>query len=194
MAGSRPSRAEAEAAVRTLIRWVGEDPDREGLAGTPGRVIRAYEEHFAGYDQDPGMILRRTFEETEGYDEIVALRAISFESHCEHHLTPIIGAAHVGYLPDQRVVGLSKLARLVDVFAKRLQLQEKMTAQIAQTITEELRPRGVGVVIEAEHFCMSTRGVRKRNATMLTSHMTGAFRDDPSTRREFLHLIDRVTP
>ena len=191
MDGERPSRAEAEAAVRTLIRWIGEDPEREGLAATPGRVIRAYDEHFAGYAKDPGAILRRTFEETEGYDEIVALRAIPFSSHCEHHLTPIIGTAHVGYLPDRRVVGLSKLARLVDVFAKRLQLQEKMTAQIADTISEELRPRGVGVVIEAEHFCVATRGVNKRNAVMVTSRMTGAFREDPSTRREFLYLIDR---
>lgn len=191
MDSERPSRADAEAAVRTLIRWIGEDPDREGLAATPGRVIRAYDEHFAGYAKDPGAVLRRTFEETQGYDEIVALRSIPFSSHCEHHLTPIIGNAHVGYLPDRRVVGLSKLARLVDVFAKRLQLQEKMTAQIADTITEELRPRGVGVVIEAEHFCVATRGVQKRNAIMVTSRMTGAFRDDPSTRREFLYLIDR---
>ncbi len=191
MTRQRPSILEAEAAVRTLIRWIGEDPEREGLLGTPNRVVRAYDEHFSGYAQNPGKILRRTFKETEGYDEIVALRAIPFSSHCEHHLTPIIGTAHVGYLPDRRVVGLSKLARLVDVFAKRLQLQEKMTAQIADTITEELRPRGVGVVIEAEHFCVATRGVRKRNAVMVTSRMTGAFRDDPATRREFLYLIDR---
>ncbi|MBK8210301.1 MAG: GTP cyclohydrolase I FolE [Rhodospirillales bacterium] len=185
----RPSRAEAEEAVRTLLLWAGDDPDREGLLATPSRVARAYEEHFAGYNEDPAMLLRRTFSETEGYDEIVLLRDIPFESHCEHHLAPIIGRAHVGYLPRHRVVGISKLARVVEAFAKRLQIQEKMTAQIANTIDAELQPLGVGVVIEATHQCMSTRGVHKPGVTMATSRMLGTFRDDASTRREFLAML-----
>lgn len=187
----RPSRAEAEAAVRTLIRWAGDDPKREGLLGTPGRVARAFEEYFGGYASNPSGILERTFEEVEGYDEIVALCGIRFESHCEHHLAPIIGAAHVAYLPDRRVVGISKLARIVDVYARRLQIQEKMTVQIADTIDRVLTPRGVAVVIEATHQCMTTRGVHKPGVTMKTSRMLGAFRDDPSTRREFLSMIAR---
>jgi GTP cyclohydrolase I len=185
----RPTRAEAEEAVRTLLRWAGEDPAREGLAGTPGRVVRAYEEWFAGYDVDPVDLLQRTFEETEGYDEMVVLRDIRFESFCEHHLAPIIGRAHVAYLPDHRVVGISKLARLIDVYARRLQIQEKMTAQIANTLNDVLLPKGVAVVIEAAHQCMTTRGVHKAGVTMVTSRMLGAFRDNPSTRREFLAMI-----
>lgn len=189
--GERPSRDEAERAVRTLIEWTGDDPGREGLRGTPERVVRSFAEHFTGYGQDPREVLRRTFEETEGYDEIVALRGVPFESHCEHHLTPILGVVHVGYLPDRRVVGVSKLARIVDLYAKRLQLQEKMTVQVADAIDDVLRPRGVGVVVEAEHFCMTTRGVHKRGVTMVTSRMTGAFREDAATRREFLHMTGK---
>jgi GTP cyclohydrolase IA len=185
----RPSREEAEAALRTLIRWTGDDPDREGLLGTPERVVRAYEEYFAGYHDDPVEILQRTFEEVEGYDEMVLLRDIRFESHCEHHLAPIIGKAHIAYLPDHRVVGISKLARLVEVFAKRLQIQEKMTAQIANTIQEVLQPLGVAVVIEASHQCMTTRGVHKPGTTLATSRMLGAFRESAVTRREFLAMI-----
>jgi GTP cyclohydrolase IA len=186
---SRPTREEAEAAVRTLLRWAGDDPDREGLRGTPGRVVRAYEEFFGGYEIDPGEVLRRTFSEVEGYDEMVVLRDIRFESHCEHHLAPIIGKAHVAYLPNGRVVGISKLARLVEAYAKRLQIQEKMTAQVANTIDEVLQPKGVAVVIEAAHQCMTTRGVHKPGVTMVTSRLLGSFRDDPSTRREFLAMI-----
>ncbi|HEX4192248.1 MAG TPA: GTP cyclohydrolase I FolE [Stellaceae bacterium] len=186
----RPSREEAEDAVRVLLRWAGDDPDREGLRGTPGRVTRAYGEFFAGYQSDPVELLQRTFEETNGYDEMVVLRDIRFESHCEHHLAPIIGRAHIAYLPNKRVVGISKLARLVDAFAKRLQIQEKMTAQIATTLNEVLRPKGVAVVIEAAHQCMTTRGVHKPGVSMITSHMLGAFRSDASTRREFLAHID----
>ncbi|CCG41781.1 GTP cyclohydrolase I FolE [Magnetospirillum molischianum] len=185
----RPSRAEAEAAVRTLIRWAGDDPAREGLVGTPDRVVRAYEEFFSGYEQDPVDILHRTFEETDGYDEVVLLRDIRLESHCEHHMVPIIGVAHVAYLPDRRVVGISKLARVVEVYARRLQIQEKLTAQIANTINEVLQPKGVAVVIEAAHQCMTTRGVRKAGVTMVTSRMLGVFRDDSETRREFMALI-----
>ena len=185
----RPSRSEAEEAVRTLLRWAGDDPRREGLLGTPGRVARAFEEYFRGYDTDPVELLQRTFEEVEGYDEMVVLRDIRFESHCEHHLAPIIGKAHIAYLPTNRVVGISKLARLVEVYAKRLQIQEKMTAQIANTLDEVLQPKGVAVVIEAAHQCMTTRGVHKPGVTMVTSRMLGAFRDDPSTRREFLAII-----
>jgi len=187
----RPSREEGEAAVRTLLRWAGDDPAREGLLGTPGRVARAYEEFFAGYFQDPVEILQRTFEETEGYDEMVLLRDIRFESHCEHHLAPIIGVAHVAYMPRRRVVGISKLARVVEVYARRLQIQEKMTAQIANTIDEVLQPHGVAVVIDAAHQCMTTRGVHKPGVTMVTSRMLGVFRDDPKTRREFLGMIGR---
>ncbi len=186
---SKPSRAEAEAAVRTLIRWAGDDPDREGLVGTPDRVARSYEEFFAGYEVDPVELLTRTFEETDGYDEMVVLRGIRFESHCEHHMVPIIGKAHVAYLPRNRVVGISKLARVVEVYAKRLQIQEKMTSQIANTIEEVLQPLGVAVVIEASHQCMTTRGVHKPGVTMVTSRMLGAFRSDPKTRREFLAMI-----
>ena len=188
---TRPSREEAEAAVRTLIRWSGDDPNREGLTGTPDRVVRSYEEFFAGYDVDPREILRRTFEETEGYDEMVVLRDIRLESHCEHHMVPIIGRAHVAYLPDRRVVGISKLARVVEIYARRLQIQEKMTAQIANTIEEVLRPRGVAVVVEAAHQCMTTRGIHKAGVTMVTSRMLGAFRDSGETRREFLGMIGR---
>ncbi len=184
-----PTREEAEQAVRTLLRWSGDDPDREGLLDTPGRVVRAYEEHFAGYREDPVEYLQRTFEEVSGYDEMVVLRDIRFESHCEHHMLPIIGRAHVAYLPRKRVVGISKLARLVDVYAKRLQIQEKMTAQIANTLNDVLAPNGVGVVIEAAHQCMTTRGVHKPGVTMVTSTMLGGFRDDAMTRREFLSII-----
>ena len=189
----RPSRLEAEAAVRTLIRWAGDDPEREGLVGTPDRVVRSYEEFFAGYDQDPVEILQRTFEETDGYDDIVLLRDIRLDSHCEHHMVPIIGKAHVAYLPNRRVVGISKLARVVEVYAKRLQIQEKLTAQIANTLQEVLQPRGVAVVIEAAHQCMTTRGVRNPGVTMVTSRMLGLFRDDPATRREVLGLIQGGT-
>ena len=186
----KPTREKAEEAVRTLLRWAGDDPDREGLLGTPSRVVRAYEEFFVGYQTDPVEQLQRTFEEVNGYDEMVVLKDIRFESHCEHHLAAIIGRAHIAYLPNKRVVGISKLARLVDVFAKRLQIQEKMTAQIATTLSEVLRPKGVAVVIEAAHQCMTTRGVHKPGVSMITSHMLGAFRTDPSTRREFLAHID----
>lgn len=185
-----PTREEAEEAVKVLLRWAGDDPAREGLLDTPGRVVRAYEEHFAGYHEDPMEYLQRTFEEVNGYDEMVVLRDIRFESHCEHHMLPIIGHAHVAYLPNKRVVGISKLARLVEVFAKRLQIQEKMTAQIATTLDEVLAPNGVGVVIEAAHQCMTTRGVHKPGVTMVTSHMLGGFRDDAMTRREFLAIIN----
>ena len=186
----KPDRAEAEAAIRTLLLWAGEDPDREGLRDTPARVARAYDEFFRGYAEDPVAILARTFEEIEGYDEMVVLRDIRVESHCEHHMVPILGRAHVAYLPNTRVVGISKLARVVDAYAHRFQIQEKMTAQIANTINDVLQPRGVAVVIEANHQCMSTRGVHKPGASMITSRMLGAFRDDPSTRREFLAMIE----
>ena len=185
----RPSREEAENAVRTLVRWAGDDPNREGLAGTPERVVRAYEEFFTGYHDDPVEILQRTFEEVEGYDEMDLLRNIRFESHCEHHMAPILGRAHIAYLPDHRVVGISKLARLVQIYAKRLQIQEKMTAQIANTIQEVLQPLGVAVMIEASHQCMTTRGVYKPGAALATSRMLGAFRENAATRREFLSLI-----
>jgi len=177
-AASRPSREEAEAAVRTLLRWAGDDPAREGLLDTPARVTRAYGEWFRGYAEDPQADLQRVFEEVEGYDEMVILRDIRFESYCEHHLAPIIGRAHVGYMPSNRVVGISKLARVVDSFAKRLQVQEKMTAQIAATIQDVLQPKGVAVVLEAEHQCMSTRGVHKHGVSMVTSTMLGVFRED----------------
>ncbi|WP_374449732.1 GTP cyclohydrolase I FolE [Stella sp.] len=185
----RPTREEAEAAVRTLIAWAGDDVEREGLADTPARVARAYEEFFRGYDADPVALLARTFEETDGYDEMVLLKDIRFESHCEHHLVPIIGRAHVAYLPRHRVVGISKLARVVDAFARRLQIQEKLTAQIAQAIDEVLQPDGVAVVIEAQHQCMTTRGVHKPGVTMVTSRMIGRFRTDLATRREFLAMV-----
>jgi GTP cyclohydrolase I len=185
----RPTREEAEEAVRTLLRWAGDDPTREGLVDTPDRVVRSYEEFFAGYDVDPVALLERTFEETDGYDEIVLLRDIRLETHCEHHMVPILGRAHVAYLPYRRVVGISKLARVVEAYAKRLQIQEKLTAQIANTIQEVLEPRGVAVVIEAAHQCMTTRGVHKPGVTMVTSRMLGAFRDNPTTRREVLAMI-----
>jgi GTP cyclohydrolase I len=185
----RPSRNEAMEAVRTLLRWAGDDPSREGLLGTPDRVVRAYEEFFSGYVEDPVQLLHRTFEEISGYDEIVLLKDIRFESHCEHHMAPIIGKAHVAYLPNNRVVGISKLARLVEVYAKRLQIQEKMTAEIANTIDEVLRPKGVAVVIEAAHQCMTTRGVHKPGVSMVTSRMLGTFRSDATTRREVLAMI-----
>ncbi|MBL8659311.1 MAG: GTP cyclohydrolase I FolE [Rhodospirillales bacterium] len=187
----RPGRDEAEAAVRTLIRWAGDNPDREGLRDTPRRVVDAFREFFSGYEADPVEILRRTFAETDGYDEIVLLRDIRFESHCEHHMAPIIGRAHVAYLPHRRVVGISKLARLVEVYARRLQIQEKMTAQIANDINEILEPRGTAVIIEAAHQCMTTRGVHKPGVVMTTSRMLGAFRDDPTTRRELLAMVGK---
>jgi GTP cyclohydrolase I len=186
---SQPSREEAEAAVRVLLRWAGDDPTREGLRDTPSRVARAYTEWFAGYATDPEEFLRRTFEETDGYDEMVVLRDVGFESMCEHHMAPIIGRVHVAYLPHRRVVGISKLARVVEAYAKRLQIQEKMTAQIANTIEGVLKPKGVAVVVEATHQCMTTRGVHKTGVSMVTSRMLGAFRDDASTRREFLAMI-----
>jgi GTP cyclohydrolase I len=185
----RPSRAEAEAAVRTLIRWTGDDPDREGLRATPSRVVRAYEEWFSGYKDEPRDYLKRTFEETGGYDEVVVLRDIRFESHCEHHMCPIIGRVHIGYLPRNRVVGISKLARLVEVYARRLQIQEKMTAEIASCLDGVLKPHGVAVVTEATHQCMTTRGVHKTGVSMVTSRMLGVFRDHAETRQEFLAAI-----
>jgi len=182
-----PTRADVEAAVRTIIRWTGEDPQRDGLIETPSRVTRSLEEFFAGYKQDPVDILQKTFEEIEGYDEMITLRAIPFESHCEHHMAPIIGRAWIAYIPNGRVVGISKLARVVDVYAKRLQIQEKMTAQIANTINDVLKPQGVGVIIKAAHHCMSTRGVHKANTDLVTSRMLGCFRDNAMTRQEFLN-------
>ena len=185
----RPTREEAESAVRTLIRWAGDDPDREGLLATPGRVVRAYEEWFAGYKDNPRDYLKRTFEETGGYDEVVVLRDIRFELHCEHHMAPVVGRVHIGYLPRNRVVGISKLARLVDVYARRLQIQEKMTAEIAACLDAVLKPHGVAVVAEATHQCMTTRGVHKTGVTMVTSRMLGVFRDHAETRQEFLAAI-----
>jgi GTP cyclohydrolase IA len=190
VASDRPSRSESEDAVRTLIRWAGDNPDRPGMLGTPARVVRAYEEWFSGYAEDPRDYLSRTFEEVAGYDEIVVLRDIAFESHCEHHMAPIIGRAHIGYLPRQRVVGISKLARLVDVYAKRFQIQEKMTAEIATCLNSVLKPHGVAVVIEAAHQCMTTRGVHKSGVTMVTSQMLGVFRKRLETRHEFLSAIN----
>jgi len=185
----RPSREEAEAAVRTLLLWTGDDPTREGLRDTPARVARAYEDWFSGYNEDPEEFLKRTFEEVEGYDDMVVLKDIRFESHCEHHLAPIIGRAHIGYLPNNKVVGISKLARVVEAYARRLQVQEKMNAQIAHCIQTVLEPKGVAVVIEATHQCMTTRGVHKTGVTMVTSAMHGEFRKNPLTRREFLSVI-----
>jgi GTP cyclohydrolase I len=187
------TREQAEAAVRILIEWIGENPDREGLLGTPGRVARAYQELFSGYGENPKEILRRTFEEVDGYDEMVVLRDIRFESHCEHHILPIIGRVHVAYLPSRRVIGISKLARIVDIYARRLQIQEKLTVQIADTIDEVLRPKGVAVMVEASHECMTTRGVHKSGVNMVTSRMTGDFRSDASTRREFLNIVGNPT-
>jgi len=188
---TRPSRDEAEDAVRTLLRWAGEDPAREGLVDTPGRVARAYEDWFSGYADDPIEFLRRTFQDVDGYDEMIVLRDISFESHCEHHMAPIIGKAHVGYLPDRGVVGISKLARVVETFARRFQVQEAMTAQIANCIQDVLKPRGVGVVVEGIHQCMTTRGIHKEGVSMITSQMLGTMRSDPRTRAEFLDFIGR---
>ena len=185
----KPSREEAEAAVRTLIAWAGDDPSREGLLETPKRVVKSYEEFYEGYDKDPKEILSKVFEEIEGYDEIVLVKDITLQSHCEHHMVPIIGKAHVAYLPDQRVVGLSKLARVVDMFGKRLQTQETMTAQIADTINDVLQPKGVAVVIDAEHQCMSSRGVNKHGSSTITSRMIGVFRENQKSRMEFLNLI-----
>ena len=187
----RPSRKQAEEAVHTLLLWAGEDPSREGLRDTPRRVARAYEEWFGGYKEDPVGYLQRTFEEVDGYDEMIVLRDITFESHCEHHMTPIIGKAHVGYLPNNKVVGISKLARVVEAFAKRFQVQEKMTAQIANCIQDVLNPKGVGVVIDASHECMTTRGIHKSDVSMVTSQMLGAFRRDARTRDEFLRMIGK---
>jgi GTP cyclohydrolase I len=184
------TRDQAEDAVRTLLRWAGEDPAREGLVDTPGRVVAAYRDWFSGYTSDPAAYLRRTFEEVAGYDEMIVLRDIEFESHCEHHMAPIIGRAHVGYLPTNKVVGISKLARVVDGYARRFQVQEKLTAQIARCINDVLKPRGVGVVIDATHQCMTTRGVHKRAVSMITSKMLGAFREDARTRAEFLRFVD----
>jgi len=183
------TREQAEEAVRTLLRWAGEDPLREGLLDTPKRVVKAYRDWFSGYAEDPAEFLKRTFKEVEGYDEMVVLRDIEFESHCEHHMAPIIGRAHVGYLPTHRVVGISKLARVVEGYARRFQVQEKLTAQIANCISETLMPRGVAVVIDASHECMTTRGVHKRGVSMITSQMLGVFRDDARTRAEFLQFI-----
>jgi len=185
----RPTRKQAEDAIRTLLRWAGEDPQREGLLDTPRRVVDAYEDWFKGYKQDPVRYLKRTFEEVDGYDEMIVLRNIEFESHCEHHMAPIIGKAHVGYLPNKKVIGISKLARVVEAFARRFQVQEKMTAQIANCIEEVLKPKGVGVVIEAVHQCMTTRGIHKTDVSMVTSQMLGGFRKDARTRAEFLRMI-----
>ncbi|MDA0653937.1 MAG: GTP cyclohydrolase I FolE [Proteobacteria bacterium] len=189
-ANDRPSREAAEEAVRQLIRWAGDDPSREGLIDTPDRVIRSYQEMFSGYDEDPVEYLQGTFEEIEGYDEMVVLRDIRLESHCEHHMMPIIGSVDIAYIPDKRVVGISKLARLVDVFAKRLQIQEKLTAQIANALNDVLKPRGVAVVVRAAHHCMTTRGIHKPGVAMVTSAMLGDFRDDAKTRREFLAIVN----
>lgn len=187
----KPTREEAEAAVRTLLRWAGEDPTREGLLDTPQRVTKAYGQWFRGYEEDPVEMLQRTFDEVEGYDEIVALCNIRFESYCEHHMAPIIGVAHVAYIPTRRVVGISKLARVVDTYAKRLQVQEKMNAQIANTLFEVLKPQGVAVMIEGEHHCMSTRGVHKPGVNMVTKKMLGVFKDDPVQRQEFMDIVTR---
>ena len=186
---SKPTEKEVHDAVRKLLLWAGDDPDREGLVGTPDRVARAYKEFFAGYEQDPEEILRTTFEEVEGYDEMVLVKDIGVESHCEHHMVPIIGRAHIAYIPNNRVVGISKLARVVDIFAKRLQIQEKMTAQIANAIENVLQPKGIAVVVDASHQCMTTRGVSKPESSTVTSAMRGVFKDNPRTRNEFLSFI-----
>jgi len=187
---SKPTEKEVHDAVRKLLLWAGDDPDREGLVGTPDRVARAYKEFFAGYEQDPEEVLRTTFEEVEGYDEMVLVKDIGVESHCEHHMVPIIGRAHIAYIPNNRVVGISKLARVVDIFAKRLQIQEKMTAQIANAIENVLQPKGIAVVIDASHQCMTTRGVNKPESSTVTSAMRGVFKDNPRTRNEFLSFIN----
>ena len=185
----KPTREEAEAAVRTMLAWTGDNPDREGLVETPKRVVRAYEQFFAGYEMDPKEVLSKVFEEVEGYDEMVIVKDIRVESHCEHHIVPILGKAHVGYLPNKRIVGISKLARVVDIFGKRLQTQEVMTAEIANVINEVLEPKGVAVVMNAKHQCMTTRGVHKPESSTITSTMLGAFRENPDTRAEFMNLI-----
>ena len=184
----RPDRAEVEAAVRTILRWTGDNPERGGLIETPARVTRALEESFVGYGQDPAAILQKSFDETEGYDEMIVLRGVRFESHCEHHMAPILGRAWVAYVPSGRVVGISKLARVVEIYAKRLQIQERLTAQVANTIEDVLKPRGVGVVIKASHHCMTTRGVHKPDSDLVTSRMLGCFRDNPELRQEFLSM------
>jgi len=189
-ASSKPSRLEVERAIRTIIRWTGDNPDRDGLIETPARVARAMEESFAGYGQDPEQILQKTFEEIDGYDEMIVLRGVRFESHCEHHLAPIMGRAWIAYVPRNRVVGISKLARVVEAFARRLQIQERMTAQIANTINEVLKPEGVGVIVKASHHCMTTRGVHKPGSDLVTSRMLGCFRENPLTRQEFLSMVD----
>jgi len=189
-ASSKPSRLEVERAIRTIIRWTGDNPDRDGLIETPARVARAMEESFAGYGQDPEQILQKTFEEIDGYDEMIVLRGVRFESHCEHHLAPIMGRAWIAYVPRNRVVGISKLARVVEAFARRLQIQERMTAQIANTINEVLKPEGVGVIVKASHNCMTTRGVHKPGSDLVTSRMLGCFRENPLTRQEFLSMVD----
>lgn len=185
-----PTDLEAEDAFRSIIRWIGEDPDRDGLHETPRRLVRAFREYFCGYEEDPELLLQKTFEEVEGYDEMIVLRGVSFESHCEHHMAPIIGRAWVGYVPDRRVVGISKLARVVEAYARRLQIQERLTAQIANTIESVLKPRGVAVVVKAAHHCMISRGVHKRGTDLVTSRMLGCFRDQPMTRGEFLSLVN----
>ncbi len=185
-----PSDAQAETAFRDILRWVGEDPERDGLRETPKRLVRAFREYFCGYDEDPEEVLSKTFTEVEGYDEMIVLRAVPFESHCEHHVAPIIGRAWVGYVPNRRVVGISKLARVVEIYSKRLQIQERLTAQIANTIENVLQPRGVAVVIKAAHHCMMSRGIRKRGTDLVTSRMLGCFRDQPMTRGEFLSLVN----
>tara|TARA_B100000378_G_scaffold207613_1_gene170743 strand:+ start:208 stop:831 length:624 start_codon:yes stop_codon:yes gene_type:complete len=186
---NKPTKEEAKEAVKTLIKWAGDDPTREGLLETPNRVARSYQDFFSGYDEDPREILSKKFREVEGYDEMIVLKDIRLESHCEHHMVPFIGKAHVGYLPKNKIVGLSKLARVVELFSKRLQIQEKLTAQIANTIDEILKPKGVGVIIEASHLCIATRGVRKETSRMVTSRMLGLFRDNSDTRREFMDII-----
>ena len=186
----KPTREEAEEAVRTLICWTGDNPDREGLLETPKRVVKAYEEFFEGYNMDPEEVLTKTFEEVQGYDDAVIVRNIRVESHCEHHIVPILGVAHVGYIPNNRVVGISKLARVIEIFGKRLQTQETMTAQIADTIQKVLQPKGVAVVVDASHQCMTTRGIHKTESSTITSRMLGAFRDNPETRSEFMNLIN----
>ena len=187
--GNGISDPEVEEAIRTVLKWIGEDPDRDGLRETPNRLRRAFREYFAGYDEDPEQVLRKTFSEVDGYDEMIVLRGVTFESHCEHHVAPIIGRAWVGYIPDKRVVGISKLARVVEIFSKRLQIQERLTAQIANTIEEVLNPHGVAVVVKAAHHCMISRGIHKRGADLVTSRMLGVFRDNPLTRGEFLALV-----
>jgi GTP cyclohydrolase IA len=191
--GKAISDQKVEDAFRTIIKWIGEDPNRDGLAETPDRMVRAYREYFAGYDEDPEEVLRKTFTEVDGYDEMIVLRGVTFESHCEHHIAPIIGRVWIGYIPDKRVVGISKLARVVEIFSKRLQIQERLTAQIANAVDEALKPCGVAVVVKAAHHCMIDRGVRKRGADLVTSRMLGVFRDQPATRQEFLTIVNADT-